>query len=93
VADNRNRPKGRITSLLPSEEGREKHSPGDDQGRFGFRLPEPYPDPLDAASSSAGIRRMTTPAQRRRAFRIIEGGKTEPFDIFNPWFWMFWWVR
>jgi hypothetical protein len=33
-----------------------------------------------------------TPTQRRRAFKIVQGGKTEPFDIFNPWFWMFWWV-
>lgn len=36
---------------------------------------------------------MTTPAQRRRAFRVVQGGKTEPFDIFNPWFWIFWWVK
>jgi hypothetical protein len=35
-----------------------------------------------------------TPAKRRRAFVVIDGGKKpEPFDIFNPWFWMFWWVK
>lgn len=34
-----------------------------------------------------------TPTQRRRAFRIIEGGKQEPLDIFNPWIWWFWWLK
>jgi hypothetical protein len=34
-----------------------------------------------------------TPAKRRRAWVVIDGGKQEPLDIFNPFFWMFWWLR
>jgi hypothetical protein len=34
-----------------------------------------------------------TPSQRRRAFTVVQGGKQEPFDIFNPFLWWFWWLR
>jgi hypothetical protein len=35
-----------------------------------------------------------TPAQRRRAWVVIDGGKKpEPFDIFfNPFLW-WWWLK
>jgi hypothetical protein len=34
-----------------------------------------------------------TPAQRRRAFKVVQGGKQEPLDIFNPFFFWFWWLK
>jgi len=35
-----------------------------------------------------------TPAKRRRAFTVIDGGKQKPLDIFNPWiFWFWWWPK
>jgi hypothetical protein len=37
---------------------------------------------------------MTSPAQRRRAFTVVQGGKQEPSDIFfNPFLWWIWWLR
>jgi hypothetical protein len=33
-----------------------------------------------------------TPTQRRRAFRVIQGGKPD-FLIFNPFLWWMWWLK
>jgi hypothetical protein len=32
-----------------------------------------------------------TPAKRRRAWVVIDGGKRD--EIFNPFLWWFWWLR
>jgi hypothetical protein len=33
-----------------------------------------------------------TPAKRRRAWVVIEGGKPEPFPI-ELFFWWMWWIK
>jgi hypothetical protein len=35
-----------------------------------------------------------TPTKRRRAFRVIQGGKQEfPIELFNPFLWWMWWLK
>jgi hypothetical protein len=36
-----------------------------------------------------------TPARRRRAFVVIDGGKQKqtPFPIFFPFMWWLWWFK
>lgn len=37
---------------------------------------------------------MTSPAKRRRAWVVIEGSKKpEPFQVFDPFTWWFWWLK